>query len=77
MNIKYATTSSSSAPVDYFTDSETAEVISKNSPKLPYTQPIGTVLSSTVVSSVSQVNEQPYQQSAHSVVVKRYVIKRS
>ena len=76
MNIKYTATSSS-APDDYFTAPATAEVISKNSPGLPYTLPIGKVLSTAVVSSMSQVNEQPYQQRAHSVVIRRYAIKRT
>mgnify|MGYP001579336914 CR=1 FL=1 len=77
MNIKNITTSSSSSPVDYFTDSATAEIISKDSPGLPYTLPIGTSPRTTAVSSVSQVNEQPYQQLAHSVVIRRYAIKRT
>lgn len=77
MNIKYTTTSSSTAPVDYFTEPVTTEAVNKNSPALPYTQPTSYVLSTSTVSSESQVNEQLYQQRAHSLVIKRYAIKRT
>lgn len=72
------TTTSRTTQDDYFAESVIAELM-QNSPSQSQlgTPTSQNVLSTTAISSVTDVNGSPYQQSAHSVVIKRYAIKRT
>lgn len=60
---------------DYFSKPATAELIQNYA--IPLSPPTSQNVSTTEISSVPNVNGLPYQQRAHSVVIKRYAIKRA
>ncbi len=70
MTKKHATSTSSTNDKAYFSESPTGEVTKTNSVAVPAEPQI-----TTVTTAIEQAAE-PYQQSAHKVVVKRYAIKR-
>jgi hypothetical protein len=67
------TTTTSTTDSTYFTEPATGEVTNAKSLNMPAL----TKSVQTTTSGEMQTNDQLYQQSAHTVVVKRYVIKRT